>query len=78
MTTVSHRPLSLKFGRSPHNPGEAIKESKALAPSRVWSPGRRGPTDLGSRRPPSFDPTNCWPISDRSHTHRTNPTKEPR
>jgi hypothetical protein len=46
------RSASLSLGCSSHNPGEAIKESKALAPSRVWSPGRRGPTDLGPRRPP--------------------------
>jgi hypothetical protein len=28
--------------------------AEALAPSRVWYPGRRGPTDLGLRRPSSF------------------------
>ena len=52
----------------------------ALAPSRAWFPGRRGSTDLGQRRPPSFNPTNCWPISDRSHhNHKPHtPAKEPR
>jgi hypothetical protein len=44
--------VSAKLGRSPRNPGEAIKGAWALAPSRARFPGRRGSTDLGPRRPP--------------------------
>jgi hypothetical protein len=49
------------LGCPPHNPGEAIKGAWALVPSRAWFPGRRGSTDLGSRRPPIFEVLTCAP-----------------
>jgi hypothetical protein len=36
------RPGPAPLGRSPHNPWRTLKGAKALAPSRVWLPGRRG------------------------------------
>ncbi len=44
----------------------------ALAPSRAWFPGRRGNQTCHGARP-SFNPTNCWPISDRSHVAQLQP-----
>jgi hypothetical protein len=52
---------AVSLGRSPDNPWRAARGAWALAPSRAWFPGRRGPTDLGSRRPLLFDPANCNP-----------------
>jgi hypothetical protein len=57
--TNSHRPASmpsgLKFGRSPHNPWRTVTGAKALAPSCVWFPGRRG-FQTGCGAHPYFTP----------------------
>jgi AcrR family transcriptional regulator len=68
-------PYRPEFGRSPHNPWRTAMGALALAPSRAWFPGRRGnQTCRGAH--PFFNPTNCRPISDRSHNRTT--TKETR
>jgi hypothetical protein len=80
MIGFPHCPVAaLSLGRSPHNPWRTVNGAKTLAPSPVWFPGRRGP-HAGHGARPSFNPTNCWPISDRSHHNhnRTTPTKETR
>jgi hypothetical protein len=59
------RPGPAPLGRSPYNPWRTLKGAKALAPSRVWFPGRRGSTDLGSRRPPLFRSSQTF----RAHAH---------
>jgi AcrR family transcriptional regulator len=68
------RPGPAPLGRSPHIPRRTLKGAKALAPSPVWFPGRRGnQTRRGAR--PSFNPTNCDP---RNNHNRTTTTKETR
>jgi len=56
-----------ELGRPPHNPWRAITGAKALAPSRVWLQGVVVLLIWGRGAHLSFNPTNCWPISDRSH-----------
>jgi hypothetical protein len=54
-------------------------EVKALAPSRAWLQGAAALLIWGRSAHLSCNPTNCWPISDRSHNHNcTTPTKETR
>jgi hypothetical protein len=60
---------------SPHTPWRTVMGAVALAPSRAWFPGRRGNQARCGARPFS-NPSNCWPISDRSHNSTT--TKETR
>jgi hypothetical protein len=47
---------------SPHNPWRTLKGAKALAPSRVWFPGRRGSETCRGAHP-SFNKPACAALS---------------